>query len=63
MLVDRGGHNFINSTLVERRKLNAKKIEGFTFIIPDNHSMEFSKWIPKLQVAIGYYTITDNFMW
>ena len=30
------------------------------FIIPGNNSMDYAKWIPKLQVTIGNYIITDN---
>ena len=62
MLVDGGStQNFIDSSLVERRKLLIGKLEGFTVIIPGNHSMECSRWIPKLQVTIGYYTVTNSF--
>ena len=62
ILVDGGAtHNFIDESLVERRKLQAENFDGFTVIIPGNNSMECTKWISKLKVTIGNHTITDNF--
>ena len=43
------------------RKLKYENFNGFTVIIPGNNSMDCTKWILKLQVTIGNYTITDNF--
>ena len=61
-LVDGGvTHNFIDSALVERRKIPADSFEGFTVVILGNHTMECNQWIPKLQVNISYYTVKDNF--
>ena len=41
ILVDGGAtHNFIDSTLLEKRKLPTESFEGFTVIIPRNHTME-----------------------
>ena len=54
-------HNFIYSALVERRKLQDETFDGFKVIILDNNSMGCTKWIPKLQVTLGNYTITDHF--
>ena len=62
VLVDGGAtHKLIYETLVERRKLQAEIFDGFTIIIPGNNSMDYNKWIPKLQVTIGNHTINDNF--
>ena len=62
VLVDGGAtHKFIDAALVERRKLQSKNFDGFIVIIPDNNSMDYNKWIPKLQVTLGNHTITDNF--
>jgi len=62
VLVDGGAtHNFIDSALVERRKLPTEPFEGFTVVIPGNHTMECNRWIPDLQVKIGDYTVKDNF--
>ena len=59
---DGATHNFIDATLVERRKLQDKTFDGFTVIIPGKNSMEYcTNWIPKLQVTLGNHTITDNF--
>ena len=55
-------HNFIDTTLVERRNIPTKNFDGFTAIIPGNNYMDYAKWIPKLQVStIGNYIVTDNF--
>ena len=55
-------HKFIDSTLVERRNLQGETFNGFTVIISgNNNSMDYTKWIPKLQVTIGNNTIIDNF--
>ena len=62
ILLDGGvTHNFIDADLVERRKLQAENFDGFTVIIPGNNSMDYTKWIPKLQVTIRNNTITNNF--
>ena len=60
--MDRGDtHKFIYEALVERRNPPTETFGGFTVIIPSNNSMDYAKWIPKLQVTIGNYTVTDNF--
>ena len=62
VLLDGGAiHNFMDATLVERKKLQDETFYGFTVIIPGNNSMDCTKWIPKLQVTIGNHTITENF--
>ena len=62
VLVDGGAtHNFIDSALVERRKLPTDPFEGFTVVIPGNHTMECNGWIPDLQVNIGDYNVKENF--
>ena len=41
VLVDGGAtHNFIDSALAKRRKLPTDPFEGFTVVIPRNHTME-----------------------
>ena len=62
ILVDGGEtNNFIDTALVERRKLHTETFDGLTVIIPGNNSMNYIQWIPKLQVTVGNHTITDNF--
>ena len=62
VLVDGGAtHNFIDLSLVERRKIPTEPFKGFTMVIPGNHTMECNRWIPNLQVNIGHYTVKDNF--
>ena len=52
---------FIDAYLVDRIKLHYENFDGFIVIILGNNSMDYTKWIPKLQVTIGNHTITDNF--
>ena len=46
---------------MERINLPTETFDSFTVIIPGNKSMDYSKWIPKLQITIGNYTVTDSF--
>ena len=52
---------FIDASLVERIKIQYDTFDGLTVIILGNNSMDYTKWIPKLQVNLGNHTITDNF--
>ena len=62
VLVDGGStHNFIDAYLVEKRKLPTESIEGFIVFILGNDNVECNRWIPNLQVNLGYYTVKDNF--
>ena len=54
-------HNFIDLDLVERINFPIETFEGFVVTIPGNKSMECTRWIPKLQVTIGDYTLLDSF--
>ena len=54
-------HNFIDASLVERRKKQTEIFDCFTVIIPGNNSVDSTKWILKLQVTIGNHTITNKF--
>ena len=61
-LVDGGvTHNFIDATLVDKRKLLTEYFEGFIVVIPGNHTMECNRWIPNLQVKPENYTVKDKF--
>ena len=60
-LVDRGEtYRFIDAKMVEIRNFHTKYFSRFTIMILGNHSMDCTKWIPKLQVTIGDYTMIDN---
>jgi hypothetical protein len=62
MLIDSGAsHNFINSSLVDRREILTEEFEGFIVIIPDGYQMECTRWIPNLKITMGNYTLTDDF--
>lgn len=62
MLIDSGAsHNFIEINMVDSRENLIEEFDGFTLIIPSGHQMEHTKWIPKLKITIGNYTLIDDF--
>jgi hypothetical protein len=61
-LIDSGAsHNFIDATMVDRREISTEEFDGFTMIIPGGYQMDCTRWIPKLKIAMGNYTLTDEF--
>ena len=44
-----------------KRGIPTKKFEGFTVAVDENSSMECNYWIPKLNVTLGNYQMTDSF--
>ena len=62
VLIDGGvTHNFINVAWVAKRGIQTEKFEGFTIMLAGNNSMECNHWIPKLNVTLGNYNMTDSF--
>ena len=62
VLIDDGAtHNFIDSTLVERRGLPTEEFEGFTVVVAGGGCMECTRWIPKLNITLGIYSLTEDF--
>ena len=53
-------HNFIDSTWVAKRGIQKEKFKGFTVAVVGNSSMECNYWIPKLNVTLGNYQMTDS---
>ena len=63
VLVDGGAtHNFIDAAWVAKRGVSIEKFEGFTVAVAGNSSMECNYWIPKLNITLGNYHMTDLFM-
>ena len=61
-MIDGGAtHNFIDFAWVAKRGIQTEKFEGFTVAVAGNSSMECNYWIPKLNVALGNYQMTDSF--
>ena len=61
-MIDGGAiHNFIDATWVAKRGIATEKFEGFTVAIAGNTSIECNYWIPKLNVTLGNYHMTDSF--
>jgi hypothetical protein len=62
ILIDGGAsHNFIDANMVERRGIPIEEFDGFTVVIPGGHQMSCTKWIPKLTITMGNYSMTDDF--
>lgn len=61
-MIDGGAiHKFIDRAMVERRGLPIEEFEGFTVLMAGGGHMECSRWIPKLAIALGNYSLTDDF--
>ena len=61
VLIDSGAsHNFIDASLVDMREIPTEEFEGFTVIIPRGYKMECTRWIPKLKITMGNYTLGDD---
>jgi hypothetical protein len=64
MLIDGGAtHNFIDATLVTRRQIPTEEFEGFEVVVADGYNMMCTQRIRGLDVTLGNYTLTDDFMW
>jgi hypothetical protein len=62
VLIDgRTSHNFIDANMVERRGISIEEFNGFTIVIPGGHQMGCTKWIPKLTITMGNYSMTNDF--
>ena len=62
MLIDGGEtHNFIDAAWVAKRGIPTEKFEGFTVAVVGNTSIKCNYWIPKLNVTLGNYHMTDSF--
>ena len=61
-MIDGGvSHNFIDATMVACRGIHTEEFEGFSVIILGDNTMECTKYVSKLTVTLGNYTVTDNF--
>ena len=62
MLIDGGRtHNFIDAAWVAKRGIQTEEFEVFTVAVEGNNSMEYNHWIPKLNVTLGNYNMTNSF--
>ena len=51
---------FIDPTWVARQGIQRKEFEGFTVAVAGNN-MECNHWIPKVNVTLGNYNMTNSF--
>jgi predicted aspartyl protease len=62
VLIDGGAtHNFIDSALVAKRGIPTVDFEGFDVVVAGGRVMPCTQKIPQLCVALGNYTVTDDF--
>jgi hypothetical protein len=47
--------------MVDRKEILTKDFEGFTVVIVGGYQMECTRWIPKLKITMGNYTLIDDF--
>jgi hypothetical protein len=61
-LVDGGAtHNFIDLALMAKRGIPIEYFEGFSVVVVDGYNMTCTQRIPRLDVILGNYTLTDDF--
>ena len=53
--------NFIDSHLVQRRKIPTNDFEGLSVLVPGARTMQRVKHFPALSVTLGTYALTDHF--
>ena len=62
MLVDSGAtHNFIDAQLVRRRGLTTAEFEGFSILVPNDRTIQCTRYVPSLTVVMGNYSKTNDF--
>lgn len=47
--------------MVKQRRVPTEELDGFVVAIPVGHQMECTRYIPKLQLTMGNYTVTGDF--
>lgn len=61
VLIDGGAsHNFIDATLVDRRRISTEEFDGFAVAIPSGHQMDCTRYVPKLKLTMGNYIVVDD---
>eukprot|EP00253_Pinus_taeda_P011506 PITA_11506 len=62
VLVDSGAtHNFIDAQMVERRGIQTESFDGFSVFVPGDQTMVCARYVPKLSMTMGTYTLTNHF--
>ena len=46
---------------MERRRLSTKDFKGFIVVVVGSDRMECTKWITKLTIVLGNYSLTNDF--
>jgi len=62
VLVSSGAtHNFIDAQLVQRRGLTTTEFEGFLVLVPGDHTIQCTRYVPSLTIVMGNYSMTEHF--
>jgi hypothetical protein len=62
VLIDGGAsHNFIDSTLLQRRHISTVEFEGFHVEIAGGHTMPCDRYIPGMKLTLGRQDLTQEF--
>jgi hypothetical protein len=62
VLFDGGAsHNFIDSSLVERKGIAAESFEEFSVIILRENTLDCTRYVPRMTLNLGNYMLTDDF--
>lgn len=62
VLIDGGAsHNFIDVSMVERRRIPTTQFEGFLDEVAGGRTMACDRYIPQMSLALGRYTLVQDF--
>jgi hypothetical protein len=62
ILIDGGAsHNFIDSTLLQRRHIPTVEFEGFKVGVEGGSTMPYNRYIPGMQLTLGRHDLGQDF--
>jgi hypothetical protein len=62
VLIDGGAsHNFINSTLLQRRHIPTMEFEGFRVEVVGGRTMPYYRYIPGMEITLGRHDMAQYF--
>jgi hypothetical protein len=61
VLIDGGAsHNFIDSSLLQRRHIPTIEFEGFCVEVAGGHTMPCDRYIPGMKLTLGRHDLAHN---
>jgi hypothetical protein len=62
ILIDgEASHNFIDSTLLQRRHIPTVELEGFKVEVARGSTMPFNRYIPRMNLTLGRHDLAQEF--